>query len=152
MSVQHWTFSKNKHQKNNNRIATGSYRHKLPTIGFVAGGPRQLNSLTQAQRSSVLILYSCLAAIPWFISSQGGFVCFKHSRRFIVGILMSYIFKISVKIHSFPFTCLDATQVQNWILAHSRLPLQVSALSWAQPGRKDTLLKYVTTQPHAKSR
>lgn len=118
------------------RITFDSRQYSLPTVGFLAGGLYQSNSLTQAPRSSALILCSCLAALLCFFLCQGGFVCFKHSRRFIVVILMSYICKISVRIHSFSFTCLDTTQVKNWILAHSRLPLQVSALSWVQPGRK----------------
>lgn len=43
---------------------------------------------------AVLCFFSC--------ARQGTFVCFKHSRRFIVRILMSHICKISVKNLQFP--------------------------------------------------
>lgn len=96
-----------------NGDAAESQRRGLPTIGFVAGGPYQSNSPTQAQRSAAQIAAVRLAAPPGFILSQGGFVFFfvflKHSRSFIVGMLMPYVGEIDggkkrKKNHSFCYS------------------------------------------------
>lgn len=129
-------------------MATDSKHCKLPSIGFVAGGPHQSNSVMIFHTDNDIYL----AALPCFFASQGVFVCFKWSRSYTVRMIMPYVCKISAikkKIHSnrssLAWTLLKC-KIEFWPIRV--FPLKVSALSRAQPGRTDALLKYVTPLPH----